>query len=400
MKIQRVEAIRPVIQERKKVAAYARVSVSTDQLLHSLSAQISYYSELIQRTPEWEYVGVYADAGITGTDAKVRPKFQQLIADCEAGKIDIVLTKSISRFARNTVDLLETVRRLKGLGVEVRFEKERINTFTADGEVMLSILASFAEQESISLSQNLKWAVRKKYERGEVHAHLKLYGYRWDGDERVIVPEEAEVVRFIFAEYMAGKSFKAIADELDARGVKSVKQTERFSPQSIRKMISNEEYTGCQILQQAYAHKPRKVKLNKGEMPMFRVDDHHEAIIDPETFAAVQAMRKERGADNLHSRRNPKPYSGLFRCGKCGGRVDMHSTDHGRFQYWICECRVKHRCDVRNWNGKWIQAAIDGILGEGLTDKQIKRQVKQILMFDNWLEFQMQNGRKIVWQKQ
>ena len=330
------------------------------------------------------------------SDKKIHPSQNRTLSVYE-GMILQTISDYDYKFSINGKNITAN---LKGLGVEVRFEKERINTFTADGEVMLSILASFAEQESVSLSQNLKWAVRKKYERGEVHAHLKLYGYRWESNERVIVPEEAEVVRFIFAEYMAGKSFKAIADELDAKGVKSVKQTEQFSPQSIRKIISNEEYTGCQILQQAYAHKPRKVKLNKGEMPMFRVDDHHEAIIDSDTFAAVQAMRKERGADNLHSRRNPKPYSGLFRCGKCGGRVDMHSTDHGRFQYWICECRVKHRCDVRNWNSKWIQAAIDGVLGEGLTEKQIKRQVKQILMFDNWLEFQMQNGRKIVWQKQ
>ena len=153
-KIQRIEAKKPVQVQRKRVAAYARVSVDTDQLMHSLSAQISYYSTLIQGNPEWEYAGVYADAGISGTDTRLRQRFQDLIADCEDGKIDIVLTKSISRFARNTVDLLATVRHLRELGVEVRFEREHVNTFTGDGEVMLSILASFAEQESISLSQN------------------------------------------------------------------------------------------------------------------------------------------------------------------------------------------------------------------------------------------------------
>ena len=197
-KIQRIEQEMKPSFQRKKVAAYARVSLDTDKLMHSLSAQISFYSELIQNNPEWEYVGVYADAGITGTDTKDRLRFQEMIADCEAGKIDIILTKSISRFARNTVDLLSTVRHLKDLGVEVRFEREHVNTFTADGEVMLSILASFAEQESISLSQNIKWRVRKKYEQGQPHAHLKLFGYRWEGDERVIEPDEAEIVRFIF----------------------------------------------------------------------------------------------------------------------------------------------------------------------------------------------------------
>lgn len=153
-KIQRIEAKKPVQVQLKRVAAYARVSVDTDQLMHSLSAQISYYSTLIQGNPEWEYAGVYADAGISGTDTRLRQRFQDLIADCEDGKNDIVLTKSISRFARNTVDLLATGRHLRELGVEVRFEREHVNTFTGDGEVMLSILASFAEQESISLSQN------------------------------------------------------------------------------------------------------------------------------------------------------------------------------------------------------------------------------------------------------
>ena len=335
MKIKRIEPLQPIVPVQKKVAAYARVSVSTEQLMHSLSAQISYYSELIQRTPGWEYAGVYADAGITGTDAKVRPKFQQLIADCEAGKIDIILTKSISRFARNTVDLLSTVRHLKGLGVEVRFEKENVSTASADGEVMLSILASFAEQESISLSQNLKWSVRKRYEQGKVHAHLKLYGYRWEGDERVIVPEEAEVVKFIFAEYLAGRSFREIAADLDAKGVKGVYNKEHFSDQAVRRMISNEEYTGCQILQRSYAHKPRKVKMNKGELPMYRIEDHHEAIIEKEIFDAAQHMREERGKLNLHERRNYSPWSGMIRCGECGGRVDMHSTGKLPWRYWI-----------------------------------------------------------------
>ena len=399
MKIKRLEPSQPIIPARKRVAAYARVSVDTTQLMHSLSAQISYYSEMIQRNPEWEYAGVYADAGITGTDAKARPKFQQLIADCEAGKIDIVLTKSISRFARNTVDLLETVRRLKGLGVEVRFEKENVNTFTADGEVMLSILASFAEQESTSLSQNIKWTVRKRYERGEVHAHLKLYGYRWEGDERVIVPEEAEVVRFIFAEYLAGRSFREIAAELDARGVKGVWQREKFSDQSVRRMISNEAYTGCQILQQSYAHKPRRVKRNKGELPMYRIDDHHEAIIDKETFDAVQRLRKERGKAQLHEHRNWSPYSGMVRCGECGGRVDMHSTGKQQYRYWICSNK-NDSCFNKNTSDKLMQGAVESVFGKEPTAKEMKREVRQILMFRDRVEIKMKNGRMITWQKQ
>ena len=165
--IRKIERRIPNLKQRKKVAAYARVSLESEKLAHSLSAQVSYYSELIQSNPEWEYVGVYADSFISGTGTAKRAELQRLIADCEAGRVDIVLTKSISRFARNTVDLLEIVRHLKELGISVRFEKENIDSLTADGELMLSILAGFAEEESKSISSNIKWAIQKKYERGE-----------------------------------------------------------------------------------------------------------------------------------------------------------------------------------------------------------------------------------------
>ena len=155
-KIRKVELTLPVAPKRKRVAAYARVSVEKERSVYSMSAQVSYYSEFIQNNPEWEYAGVYADVGISGTSTKARDEFQRLIADCEAGKIDLVLSKSISRFARNTVDLLETVRRLKDLGIEVRFEKENINSLSGDGELMLSILASFAQEESRRISENVK----------------------------------------------------------------------------------------------------------------------------------------------------------------------------------------------------------------------------------------------------
>lgn len=397
-KVTRLAATLPSLPTRRKVAAYARVSLDTENLKHSLSAQISYYSSLIQGNPEWEYAGVYADEGITGTSADVRPRFQQMIADCENGKIDIVLTKSISRFARNTVDLLSTVRHLREIGVEVRFERERINTFTADGEVMLSILASFAEQESISLSQNIKWRVRKGYEQGKPYGHPKLFGYRWDGDERVVIPEEAEVVRFIFSEYLAGKTFSVIARELDEKGVKSVTGKEHFHPMSVRRILCNEEYTGCQIYQQAYAKTPRKQKLNHGELPMYRVDDHHEAIIDPETFAAAQAMRAERGKNNLHEKRNPAPYSGMVWCGKCGSRETMQSTscDGRRYRYWGCDGKVRKKtCDAKSWRDDDVMAAVQAALGNEDLERKLKRQVKRIVLFDDHLEIEMKNGRKL-----
>ena len=190
----------------EKVAAYARVSMESDRMMQSLSSQISYYSELIQKNPQWQYVGVYADNFISGTSTDKRTEFQRLVADCEAGKIDIVLTKSISRFARNTVDLLETVRRLKELGIEVRFEKERINSLSEDGELMLTLLASFAQEESRSISENIRWATQKRFEQGIPNGKFRVYGYRWEGDQLVPVPEEAAIVKRIFQNFLDAKA--------------------------------------------------------------------------------------------------------------------------------------------------------------------------------------------------
>lgn len=204
--LRKIEAAIPTIREKKKVAAYARVSMQSERMLHSLSAQISYYSGLIQKNPDWEYVGVYADDFISGTNTVKRDEFKRMLEDCESRKIDIILTKSISRFARNTVDLLETVRHLKDLGIEVRFEKERINSMDGDGELMLSILASFAQEESRSISENVKWGIRKRMAEGIPNGRSRVYGYRWEGDGLVIVPEEAAVVRRIFQNFLDGKS--------------------------------------------------------------------------------------------------------------------------------------------------------------------------------------------------
>ena len=217
-KINKIEPLMPTLPSRKKVAAYARVSLETARLQHSLSAQVSYYSELIQSNPEWEYAGVYADDGITGTKS-TRAEFQRMLQDCEDGKIDIILTKSISRFARNTVDLLETVRHLKELGIEVRFEKERINSLSGDGEVMLTLLASFAQEEIISLSNNVKWGTRKSMEQGIPNGHFRVFGYRREGDQLVIVPEEAAIVRRIFQNFLDGKSRLETEREFAAEGI-------------------------------------------------------------------------------------------------------------------------------------------------------------------------------------
>ena len=275
----------PILKPKKKVAAYARISMETEKMLHSLSAQVSFYSAYIQKNPEWEYVGVYSDDGISGTGTKKRDGFRKLIADCEAGKIDIVLTKSISRFARNTVDLLENVRHLKSMGIEVRFEKEHINSLDGDGELMLTILASFAQEESRSISDNVKWGIRKGFKRGRVNGGTAIYGYRWNGEEYVIEPDEATIVKQIFADFLNGMSPRKIGQQLVERKLNTVRGID-FYADAIRRMLRNVTYTGNMLLQKTYIADAisKKSKKNNGELPRYHVEDTHKAIIDKETF--------------------------------------------------------------------------------------------------------------------
>ena len=404
-KVTKIQRTMPHTPLKKKVAAYARVSKDTEELLHSLSAQVSYYSDLIQRTPEWEYAGAYVDTGLTGTRMDTRPEFLRMISDCEAGKIDIILTKSISRFARNTLDLLNEVRHLKELGIEVRFEKERINSLSGDGEVMLSILASFAEEESVSLSRNIKWVVSQKYRNGQVHSHQKTLGYRWDGDRMVIVPEEAETVRFIFEEYISGRSCIQIAKELDEKGIKSVRG-KKFPVASVVRILQNEQYTGTLILQRSYNYRPKKQKLNYGELPMYRVDGHHEPIISAETFAAAVAMKQKRGLEHKRDPQFQSIFSGMVWCGKCGAKASWHRSPQSRKRHdassmiWICNGKNgQSGCDCKNIQDRDILSAAKAILGEnGVPDAL--RKVSAIRMFDDRLEFQMENGRKRTWRRE
>ncbi len=276
----------------KRVAAYARVSVDTDRTERSFSTQVSYFSNLIQSNPEWIYAGVYSDLGISGTSMEKRQGFRRMIADAEAGKIDIILTKSIQRFARNTVDLLHTVRHMKEIGVEVRFEKEHINSMSGDGELMLTILASFAQAESQNISTNIRWAFKKKNEQGIPNQHFNVYGYRWEGDTLVPFPPEAKVVKSIYASFLQGKSLQNIADNLKAAGVKSFYDNPAFQRKTISNILQNGIYAGEMLLQKGFVVSPlsKRRKKNEGELPKYLVADDHEALIDRETFDRVQAL--------------------------------------------------------------------------------------------------------------
>ena len=384
------------VPPRLRVAAYARVSKDTEQLMHSLSAQVSHYSDLIQHTPGWAYAGVYVDAGLTGTSASARPEFQRLIADCDAGKIDIVLTKSISRFARNTVDLLSTVRHLKALGIEVRFEREHINSLSADGEVMLSILASFAQEESTSLSNNIKWVFQKKFREGQIHSRHSTLGYRWEGDKMVIVPEEAEIVRFIFDSYIDGMSTGEITKELNRRGVKSL--TGRTFPQaSVVVILQNESYTGCLLLQRTYNYELNKERINRGEMPMYRIDDHHPAIISDETFAAAMAVKEQRG-NAAAAKRRISDFSKKVWCGLCGRRAAAHHTTSARRDpnriYWVCNARHDKTSDCKcpYTRDDRLHEAADAL---GLALNSIDR----VMLHENRIVFNLTNGRTATWKQ-
>lgn len=319
-KIERIEPKVPQIKRKKKVAAYARVSVETDRLSHSLSAQVSYYSQLIQKNPEWEYAGVYADSFISGTSIKNRTEFQRLIADCEAGKVNLILTKSISRFARNTVDLLSTVRRLKTIGVEARFEKENISSTSSSGEIMLSILASFAQEESINISNNTKWGTRKRFEQGIPNGRFRIYGYRWEGDHLVVVPEEAAIVKRIFQNFLDGKSRLETEREFAGEGI-TTRAGCRWVDSNIRTVLSNINYTGNILLQKEYIESPitHKRKKNRGELPQYLVENTHEAIIDKEIFDYVQqemARRQKLGA--IANKSIPTTcFTSKLECGLC-----------------------------------------------------------------------------------
>ena len=379
-KISKLEVKLPQLPERKKVAAYARISEEKGRTLHSLSAQVSFYSSFIQNHREWQYAGVYADEGISGTTDD-RAEFRRMLEDCEKGKIDIILTKSISRFARNTVDLLETVRHLKELGIEVRFEKENINSISEDGELMLTLLASFAQEESRSTSENVKWAIRKGFEQGKTNSFC-IYGYRWDGEQFNIVPEEAEVVRLIYDNFLKGLSAEQTEKQLDEMGIKSYTGG-HFSNTSIRAILRQERYTGNILLQKTYVenHISHKTKINNGELPMYYVENTHPAIIDQDTFDKVQTeitRRRELGVF-ANWAINTTCFTSKIKCGNCGvsyRRSGKRQSKKSNEVYYIWTCQTKDRkgasaCISKNIPEKMLQKYSAEVLGSEEFDEDI-----------------------------
>ena len=348
---------RDLRKKHLRVAPYCRVSTDKEEQLSSYEAQIEYYTEKIDANPDWTMVRLYADEGITGTSAKKRKDFLQMIRDCERGKIDLVITKSVSRFCRNTLDGLNYVRRLKRHGVGVYFEKENVNTLFMDNEMILTFMMSQAQAESESLSGNVRWGHRKNFKDGKVYYHCKTFlGYRWGADgQPEIDPEQAAIVRRIFSRFLLGHSVRQITTDLMADGIKTATGKTVWHDSVVQKMLCNEKYIGDALLQKTYIADlfTREKRVNNGELPKYYVHDCHPAIIDRETFQKVQeeiARRSSLKKTSSKAKTQLGKYCGkyvlseLLVCGECGSpyRRVIWTQKGVKRVVWRCQNRLEH----------------------------------------------------------
>lgn len=377
-------------QEVKKlrVAAYCRVSTDNEEQASSYEAQIEHYTEFINKNPEWELVNVYADDGISATSTKDREQFNAMIEDCKAGKIDMIFTKSISRFARNTVDCLNYIRMLKEMNIPVFFEKESINTMDSKGEVLLTIMASLAQQESESLSQNVKIGVQYRFQQGKVMVNARNFlGYDKDEDGHLIInPEQAEIVKRIFREYLEGKSCKKIAQGLERDGILTARGKTKWYDSTIRLILENEKYMGDALLQKTYTVdclSKKRVK-NTGIVPQYYVEDDHEAIIPKEMFLMVQEEMARRAASQIWFGRKTgfsanHAFSQIVFCAGCGEQFRrIHWNNRGKKSVvWRCITRLnyKNKCRARTVSEEIFKTAFLDALNEmvGESDSYLKR---------------------------
>lgn len=335
-------------QPKRRVAAYARVSTDCDEQQTSYEAQVSYYTEYIKNHEDWEFVGIYADEGISGCSTTKREQFNLMIKDALDGRIDLIVTKSVSRFARNTVDSLTAVRKLKEKGVEVYFQKENIYTLDSKGELLITIMSSLAQEESRSISENITWGKRKQMADGKVSLpYSRFMGYRKGADGLPeIVPEEAEVIRFIYRRFIAGDTPYRIAGELTERNIPTPAGKENWAQTTVLSILTNEKYKGSALLQKKFTvdFLTKKTKVNEGEVPQYYIEQSHQAIIKPEEFELVQAeiaRRKEK--DKYYHSKNP--LANRIICSECGefyGPKVWHSTSE-KYRRVIWQCNGKYR---------------------------------------------------------
>ncbi len=334
---------------KRRVAGYARVSTDQEDQASSYAAQVDYYTSYIKGRDDWEFVDIYTDEGITATNTKKREGFKRMVEDALAGKIDLIITKSVSRFARNTVDSLTTIRKLKEAGIEVYFEKENIWTLDAKGELLLTIMSSLAQEEARNISENTTWGKRKMFSDGRYSMNYKWFlGYdRGPNGGLVVNKEQAKVVKYIFKLFLVGLSTPIIAKRLTAEGIKTPSGKDKWHRNIVKSILTNEKYKGDAFLQKCYTsdYLTKKLKVNNGEVPQYYIEDDHEAIISPEVFDMVQVEMKTRASlPTRYSGR--KVFGSRIKCGDCGsfyGSKVWHSNDKYR--------KIMYRCNDKYVNG-------------------------------------------------
>ena len=355
MRITKIDAKNELYDKKIRVAAYARVSTSEDDQLISLEAQKVYYEEYIKSNPEWLFAGLYYDEGISATKIKGRLGLIDMLEDCKDKKIDLIITKSISRFARNTVECLEMIRSLSSLGVAVYFEKENINTLSMESELLLSILSSYAEDESRSISENNKWSIRKRFENGEYKISTPPYGYDVVDGKLVINEEEGNVVKEIYKMYLSGNGLYTIEKHLVKNKIKT-KRGGKWSSTTIKGILSNEKYTGDSLFQKTYTDENYKRNKNNGELQKYLVKNSHEALVSYEDFNKVKELlvqnAKEKGNGKNTSRYQQRyPLSGKLICGKCSSKLIRrhHYSTYKNYIAWTCKKHLsgKEKCSMR-----------------------------------------------------
>lgn len=335
----------PVIKPKKRVAAYARVSKETDRTIKSFHRQVDYYTALIKDNPEWIFAGVYSDEAITGTSKAKRPGFMKMLEECDAGNIDLIITKTISRFSRNVVDLLDTVRHLKELGIEVWFEEEKIKTLSTEGELVMTLMASCAQVEIEGISENIKIAIHRKFKRGVLNGVRPFLGYRWNKEKECleVVPEEAEIVKKIFELCISGKPTREIAKILNRDKVPPPRSGE-WDHCGIKYVLENVSYTGDLLLQKTYAEGPLAGrKWNNGERPKFYAEGCHEPIISKQMFEEAQKKLEYYRESGCYCVLSKYPFSQIVSCGNCGKsyRRVTRSTKYGKTYLWACRTQVE-----------------------------------------------------------
>lgn len=339
----RIKATASMEPAKLRVAGYARVSSNSADQLNSFSVQVRYYTKLIEGNTSWQFIDVYADEGITGVSTEKRDDFNRMIADCRKGKIDRIITKSTSRFARNTLDAIRTIRELKEIGVTVFFEKENIDTANITSENLLTLYALFAQEESLSISKNCKKGVRMRMSSGTYITPNPAYGYRMVDKQLEVYEPEAQTVRRIFSEYLAGSGFSEIASGLTADGIPRKDGKVKWRHQTISIIVKNERYIGDMLLQKKYNEDtlPYRECKNNGELPQYYIKNCHEPIISPIQFELANILLRERTGEHNGSRYGQYPLSLKIKCGECGATYRRMVT-RGK-TYWSCRVHIQDR---------------------------------------------------------